>query len=112
MSLDLKKKQEEDITLQNVLGLIDQCVEDIKKGYQDLHFEPALTPARSLREIAAMRINALLYQVDWREGDGLDKKIKMTMRHFEIAGLTHKIKMGGRHDPLGCLLYTSPSPRD
>ena len=101
MSLDLKKKQEEDITLQNVLGLIDQCVEDIKKGYQDLHFEPALTPARSLREVAAMRIHVLLAQVQWREGDELDMRVKRTMRRFECAKLAHEIKVRGRYDPLG-----------
>ena len=66
MSLDMKK-QEEDITLQNVLGLIDQCVEDIKKSYMEFHFNPPLSPAQSLREIAAMRIHALMLQVQWRD---------------------------------------------
>ena len=100
MSLDMKK-QEEDITLQNVLGLIDQCIVDIKKGYQEFHFNPPMSPAQSLREIAAMRIHALMLQVQWREGDEIDMRVKEVMKRFEIAKLTHEIKVRERDDPLG-----------
>ena len=100
MSLDMKK-QEEDITLQKVLYLIDECIVDIKKGYQEFHFQPAMSPARSLREVAAMRINVLLKQVEWREGDEIDMETKRMMRGFECANLAHEIKVDGRADPLG-----------